>query len=437
MRTRLVFWGTNEKNEKILLGLSLNDEANTIDVTMFPGESVSEEFAEQFRQEWRQGKEILLPDPHTTLSRPLSISDSILPEGFKVDREDILKRAQTEWHFVVLSGKLYRAYHSELEDLQEQVAGLTGFDSGVWEELKTFWSKVQEQAREKNLFRDHANHIRDNTNALFEDLKKLRKQVDAEFQTASQQHLANFKEQLDGLQKKVNDGLSLNPVFKELKEIQNKFKDTKFTGSHRKQIWRQLDGLFKEVKEKKFGPESNEKQNADSRLQKRYDGLLSAIGRMEKSVGRDQQEVTYQKAKVQDADGSLESQLRGAKIGMIEERVRSKQEKLDDMIQTKAKLEKQLAKNERRRQEKKERQDIAKAKKDIEAKIASDIKSAEQEREKSGVAEAIRAVQSAAEPLVFELEDTMEDVVDTIKAVASVIEDKFGSFVAQISQEEE
>jgi len=437
MRKRLVFWGTNEKSEKVLIGLSLNDEANTIDLLVFPGESVSEEFAEQFRQEWRQGKDVLLPEPHTKSSNPLSISESILPEGFKVDREDILKRAQTEWHFVVLSSKLYRAYHSELEELKEQVSNLTGFDSGVWEELKTFWMKVQEQAREKNLFRDHANHIRDNTNALFEDLKKLRKQVDAEFQAASQEQMAGFKERLDGLQQKVNEGLSLNPIFQELKEIQNKFKDTKFTGSHRKQVWRQLDGLFKVVKEKKYGPESNEKGNADSRLQKRYDGLLGAISRMEKSIGRDSQEVTFQKSKVEDADGSLESQLRGAKISMIEERIRSKQEKLDDMIQTRAKLDKQLEKNERRKKEREERNEIAKAKKGIQAKIASDIKAAEREREESGVSEVIRAAQSAAEPIMEELTDSVEDVIDTIKAVASVLESRLGSFVREIQSEEE
>lgn len=436
MRKRLVFWGTNEKSEKILLGLSLNDEANTIDVIVFPGDTVSEEFAEQFRQEWRQGTDILLPEAHTKSSLPLSISESILPEGYKVDREDILKRAQTEWHFIVLSSKLYRAYHSELEDLKDQVANLTGFDSGVWEELKTFWQKVQEQAREKNLFRDHANQIKDTTNTLFEELKKLRKQVDAEFQSASQEHMTLFKKRLDDLQTKVNEGLSLNPIFQELKEIQNKFKDTKFTGSHRKQVWRQLDGLFKEVKEKKYGPESNEKGNADSRLQKRYDGLLGAIGRMEKSIGRDTQEVTYQKSKVEDADGSLESQLRGAKISMIEERIRSKQEKLDDMIKTRAKLDKQLEKNERRRQERDERKEIAKAKKDIQAKIASDIKAAEVAREESGVSDAIKAVQAAAEPIVEELTDSFEDAIDTIKAVASVLESKFDSFVDALQEEE-
>ncbi|MBK9584136.1 MAG: hypothetical protein IPO48_20290 [Saprospiraceae bacterium] len=59
---------------------------------------------------------------------------------------------------------------------------------------------------------------------------------------------------------------------------------------------------------------------------------------MQKSVDFDQKDLDYQVKKVGDSDGQLESLLRAAKIKMIEERLKSKQEKLDDMQLTKTEL---------------------------------------------------------------------------------------------------
>ncbi|MBX2816831.1 MAG: hypothetical protein KTR24_12565 [Saprospiraceae bacterium] len=433
MRKRLVFWGKNEKGEKVLLGLMLRDEENVIEVSIFPAAEISEEFAEQFHQNWRKGEDVLFPENHLRHEIPLRVSETILPEGYKVDREDILKRAQTEWHFIVLSGKLYRAYQDELEDLKDQVSKLTKFDSAVWEDLKGFWSKVQEQAREKNLFREHAGAIKETTNELFGELKALRKKVDREFHAASQEHVKSFKEAFANIDNKINEGLSLNPIFQELKDLQNKFRDTKFTGSHRNQIWKELDGLFKKVKAKKYGDQGPD-NDPSSRLTKRLEGLHGAISRMERSIERDNKEIAFQTKRVDQADGSLESQLRGAKIGMIEQRLESKQEKLKDMLQTRTRLEKQMQKLERQKQAAKEKEKINEAKEELKAKIADEIKEAEQEREGSeSIRHAVEAIQEASEPVIEGVEEGLEDVVDTVKAVATVLESRFSGFLSDVA----
>ena len=250
MRTRLVFWGTNDKNEKVLIGLKLNEEENNIDVYVFPEEKTTEDFVTQMHQNWRLGADILFPDDILTFQRTLNISDSILPEGYSVDREDILKRAQTEWHFVVLSAKLFHSYESEIEDFKDRIKKLSKFDSEIWDDLKRFWSKVQEQVREKNLFRDHANAVRDHTNHLFSELKELRKELDQEFREVSTKNMQVFQEKLEIINNKIEEGLSLQPIFQELKELQRKFKNTRLSSDHRSQVWKKLDGLFKKVKEK-------------------------------------------------------------------------------------------------------------------------------------------------------------------------------------------
>ena len=424
MRTRLVFWGKNAQEEKVLLGLKLNEKENNVDVFVFSEASATEDFVNQMHQKWRNGDDIPFPEGHIKEQRPLGISTSMLPEGYAVERDDILKRAQTEWHFVVLSSKLFDSYHDELESLKDRVAQLTKFDSGVWEELKGFWSKVQEQVREKNLFHDHATKIKEHTNELFSELKQLRKALDKEFQSISEEHFKSFKEKLQTVEKKIEDGLSLQPIFQELKDLQRNFRNTKFTGDHRSQIWKKLDGLFKVVKEKKYGSEAaNSWSNPLERVQRRYKGLIDAIAKMERSIERDRKDQTFQQKRIETAEGSLESQIRAAKSKMIEERIESKVSKLEEMLKTKQDLERRIQSLEQKAHAQKEREKVKEAKAEIKAKIADEIKAAEKAREQNEqVKKAAQAIASAHTAVVESVEDGIEDVVDTIKAVASVIE---------------
>ena len=85
MRTRLVFWGKNDKEEKVLIGLNLNEEDSDIDVYVFPETAVTEDFVNQMQKNWRTGEELLFPDQHIVLKRPLGITQSMLPDGYSVD----------------------------------------------------------------------------------------------------------------------------------------------------------------------------------------------------------------------------------------------------------------------------------------------------------------------------------------------------------------
>ncbi len=436
MRTRLVFWGQKDQNEKVLIGIKLNEEENNIDVYIFPENQTTEDFVTQMHQHWRLSADIEFPE-HTHLQRPLSISEPLLPAEYTVDREDILKRAQTEWHFIVLSAKLYQTYQSELEDFKDKIEKLSKFDSGIWEELKGFWSKVQEQVRERNLFRDHANAVRNGTNELFSKLKELRKELDHEFHELSQQNLEKFKEKFAEIDRRIQEGLSLQPIFQELKDLQRQFRDTKFIGDHRSVVWKELDGLFKQVKSKKFGPGAIKKSNPLERVKRRYDGLINAIEKMEKSILRDKKDLVFQNERIEMAEGSLEAQIRVAKIKMIEERIRSKEEKLGEMKKTQSQLEDKMSVLQRKEDRRLEAQKIQEVKEELKEKIAAEIKEAERAREGDETiqkaAETVAKVESATQNLI----EGFEDAVDTIKAIAVVIEDKVDAAMDNITNQEE
>jgi hypothetical protein len=78
------------------------------------------------------------------------VTEGLLPDDLKVDRTDVIQRAQTEWHFVVLSTKLHQVYQQELAEFKEKIQQLSTYDNKVFDGLKAFWDKVQSQSRDRN-----------------------------------------------------------------------------------------------------------------------------------------------------------------------------------------------------------------------------------------------------------------------------------------------
>ena len=369
MKKKIVIWANDENDKKILVGLELKAEDNKIAIHTFPEEIATEVFYNEMMENWRNDKEVAFPEGHTTQEKPLSITESILPDNIKVTKSDIVNRAATEWQFIVLSTKLYEMYKSELAEKKEKVMEMTQFDNGVWAEMKEFWNKVQGQVFDNNLLRDHANQLKEHTNSIFEKLKKLRSSLDKEFDELSKRNKGVFNAKLVEIDEKINKGLGLKPIFEELKKLQNEYKDTKFNRKDRAEIWDRLDSSFKKVKAKK--PGGGQKSYSDGnnplqRIQRRYDGLMSAIGKMQHSVNRDQKDIDYETRKINTTDGQLEQQIRQAKLKMINERLNSKKLKLADMNKTKADLESKLEKE-------KKKAEVSKAKDAAKAKIASQM----------------------------------------------------------------
>ncbi len=421
MKNKIAVWGTNAENEKVLIALELQAEANKVLLYTFPEAIVTEDFVNAMMQDWRNGKEVAFPEGHTTLERELSVTENLLPDDLKIERGDLIQRAQTEWHFAVLSTKLHAAYQQELAEFKEKVQSLSTYDNKLWDSLRTFWDKVQNQSRERNLFREHADNLRDNINALFEELKKLRAQVQNELNSASAGVYEEFNKALDEIEARITAGGSkLNSVFDDLKQMQRRYRDARMSNEHRNKLWDRLDGAFKKAKERKFGPAANEGSVLE-RHDRRLGGLLDAMRRMEDSVRRDEEDLNFQRKKVNDSEGQLESQIRLAKIKMIEERLNSKREKLAEMSATRAEVERQASsakvKEAKRAEKEVEKQQYAAAKEAAKSEIAAGIRSKPTAPEEE---------EGLLGSLGTTIGDLLLDALDTAKAVASVVADKAG-----------
>lgn len=430
MKPRLVLWGNNAQDARVLIALELRPEDNKVNIYTFSEDVVTEEFHQKMMDEWRDGRTVDFPEGYTVIDRELSVTESLLPEDLKVERGDVVQRAQAEWHFLVLSTKLNESYHEELGALKERVEVLEDYDNSLWDELKGFWDKVQSQVRERNLLRTHSDNLRDTINSLFEKLKKLRSRLDEEFDKFSKDNYDNFINAIAVVEKKIADGARLAPIFDELKEMQRRFRDTKLSREHRAKVWERLDGAFKAVKEKRFGPETNDDKSPLDRLQRRYDGLLGAIDKMQRSIQRDQDDLEFQNRKIERTDGQLEAQIRQAKIKMIEERVHSKVEKMTEMTTTRADLEQRIEQQRRRQGD---RDKMEEAKRAAQDKIVQNMKAREESVDPDKVTRAVNTVQgekpekpapSFLETMSEKIKGALEDAVDTAKTVGAAARER-------------
>ncbi|MFK7946580.1 MAG: hypothetical protein AB8G11_03235 [Saprospiraceae bacterium] len=372
MKTKLVLWGNDKDDNKILVALELLSTDNQVVLRVVPEGSATEELYSELMEKWRDNQEVTFPENTSTTTQALTLTDTLLPEDIKVEKADIINKAQAEWHFVVLSEKLYASYLSEIDGMKEKISSLTGFNKGAWEELKGLQSKIQSQYRDRNIQREHIGGLRNKVNELFDSMKLLRAAQDAEYRDLSNTNFDKLTSQLGTIENQISEGTRFNLVFDSLKKLQRDLKSAKLIREQRNELWERVDAAFKVVKERKFGPQTPDTgtNSALTRVNNRYSGLISAIDRMLTSINRDKEELKEQLDKIKHSrfDGVLEQQISQAKVNMIENRITSKEGKLKEMNATRTELESKIAnikeKEERRAKkeaERKAKEEAAKA----------------------------------------------------------------------------
>lgn len=115
MKTKLVLWGNDKEDKKILIALELLSVDNKVVLRVVPEGNATEELYSDLMEKWRDNQEVTFPKDTAVTTQPLTLTNTLLPEDIKVEKTDIINKAQAEWHFVVLSEKLYASYLSEID----------------------------------------------------------------------------------------------------------------------------------------------------------------------------------------------------------------------------------------------------------------------------------------------------------------------------------
>ncbi len=227
MKTKILIKGkkgSEETAKEVLCAFELLPIENMVKTWIFEGDSLTEDFSALLSEKWTKGMHVPFPEGTETLESPLSASKSLLPDGISSDKAEELGRMQTEWIFIVLSTKLFRNYESELNELKDQISTLTQYSKEKWDVMKNFWAKVQTQINEKNLFREHSNTLKNQTNVLFAQLKKLRSAQDAVFETSAKEIYDKLMLKLITLEESTKQNENLNKIFGDLKSLQLELK---------------------------------------------------------------------------------------------------------------------------------------------------------------------------------------------------------------------
>jgi len=312
MRNRIAVWGRDAQEQRVLITIELQVSDNIVRIQTYPEKVVSDDVFKSFMDKWRKSEEVELPEPDRVIARELSVTEGLLPDDLKAEQTDMILRAQTEWHYHVLSDKLAQTYKNELAEIEDRIERATEYSSDLWNQAKNFWQKVQGQLQDKTLLRQQGNDIRKRVDKSFDKLKAMREVLNEKYKEQSGKNVATFGALLEDAEKRIGEGTHLNKVFNDLRDIQKKFHNVKFTKTDRDAVYSRIDAAFKAVKEKRGqGGGTRENRNA-GRTQSRLDGLQKAMDRMKSGIGRDENDLKFERRRIEKTNGQLEKQIREA-----------------------------------------------------------------------------------------------------------------------------
>lgn len=324
MKDRIVLWGADKDEKKILITIQLVESKNQVHIHTIPEKAVNTELEKTIRKEWIEGKNEVLPKEASLIERSLN-EEHLLPEDIKTIQTELIRKTEKEWQVHVLTNRLYLATKIEFEALKSEVERLDSYDNKVWNQAKDFSNKVKNYAIDSQLRRSQTNEIRKELDKVFDKLKSLQNSAKEAYKgistKLSTEFLARVTEILTSSEKPNN----AKNAFENLKTVQMEFNKAKLLPEDWKKVKKEINDAFESIKVLR-------KNSWDERLGNRVNGLKSAIEKMETSINRDKESADYQNSRKGSSRATqLEEQLRSAKIQLIEERIRSKTVKLDDM----------------------------------------------------------------------------------------------------------
>lgn len=332
MKDRFVTWSSSKEKKRKLLALQLDKSAFKVDIYVFEEADIDKEFAEKLEKEWAKGKDLVFPEAHTKIVRPLS-EDSLLPDDIKVDETGKIRNLQNEWAYLLLTEKLVESIVDELSDIKEKVNTFTAYSKDVFEQTKSLWERILEHRREKNIGQDKVDELKEEVNTIFEKLKSLRAEENKKFGEQAETIYTELKSNIEQTIQSIQNNGSAKELFEKLKEHRNNVIKLTLRKPSREELHKYLDDAFDLLKNRRSDRENKHNE-------KRIHDLTEIIQKLEKSQEYDKKDLDYQIKKRNDKNvNQLESKLREAKITMLEEKIASKEEKLADVRNTLASLQ--------------------------------------------------------------------------------------------------
>jgi hypothetical protein len=333
MQSRFTAKGLTSEDKEVILAYELKEEEFKVNLYIIPKKSLKGEVQEQLEKGWVDGAAFEFPEGTIEVAPNLN-AESILPEDIRSEEAGKIRIKQNEWAYLLLTAKLWESYLLELEELKKKANELSHYDRKLFDDAKSFWERVLEHRKERDISQESLDKIKDDVNAIFEKLKTFRKTESAEFEAASGKVRDEIMAKLENLRGRINEKANFKGLLDELKNLQNDSRKHRYSKADEQLLRRTFDSAFQYINEQRNHFFSD--KNAA-----RIKGLSDVVERMEASLNRDKKDLEYMQKKTEsNRISSLELQLIKVKSNMLNETVASKEEKLKDIKATLEQLQK-------------------------------------------------------------------------------------------------
>lgn len=334
MQSRFTATGVTTDDRQVILAYQLNEEAFQVNLHIVPRKSLNAEQIEALEKGWVEGGEFTFPEDAVAVVPNLN-NDTILPDDIRSEDTGKIRGKQNEWAYQLLTAKLWESYLHELDELKNKAAALTQYDRQLFDDAKSFWERVLEHRKERDISQDRLDKIKDDVNSVFEKLKTFKKTESAEFEAASAKVRDEAIAKLEDLRKRADDKANFKALLEEHKALQQESRKNRYTKADDAVVRKAFDSAYQYI---------NEQRNHffSDKTSSRIKGLTEVIQKMEQSLNRDKKDLEYLDKKTNSSNiKSLELQLLKVKGNMLKEAIASKEEKLKDIYATMEKLQKQ------------------------------------------------------------------------------------------------
>lgn len=327
MQSRFITTGNVKDAQDAVLAYELQEAEFRLVLHVIPKKLLSKELMETLSNDWVNGGAFSFPEG-TELIYPDINADSILPDHIKSDKTGEIRHKQNEWAVQLLTNKLWESYLIELENLKKRSADLSSYDKGLFEDAKSYWERVLEHKKERNITQERLDKIKEDVNAIFEQLKTFRKTESAEFEKSSNAARDVIAEKLNQVKSRADEKANFKTLHEDIKAIQHDFRNHRFLKSDENAVRKAFDDAFHYISEQR-------NKYFTDKFETRISGLKDVIFKMEKGLERDRKDVQYFESKANNPRiQSLELQLLKVRIRQLKETITSKEDKLKDIEKT-------------------------------------------------------------------------------------------------------
>ena len=380
MQQRLVAWGDIGTDHKALIAIEFIANEHKVIFRAIPEGVVDKEIQNNIFINWKNGGDFVFPDDVPTFDVQAD-SESLLPEGIKLHKPELLVAAQRQWIKIQELENNFKVLGEKLHVLELELDGITEFSQGLWNKTKQLWDDISQQKKDSHLGWAQADELKIRINSLFDGLKAFRRLNKEKNYDESSALFKLFQKQIGDCEEKLIYPDEWRKIFDTLKGIQKEMRSAPLLFKHQRTLINQIDGVFSDLRNYRKADQINHVQQRVHGLERVLRGIKQSIERDEKSYENQFEKMKhYTRGKMSDEDIASQlkhlkdqAKVKQKKIKSIEKTLRSldnKVEALKNPPKPKPKPQKQKGK-----QKKQEKEGIEKAaiEKDSEAKSDSTI----------------------------------------------------------------